>query len=113
MRKPKSEAVEEAWGIWFSGMQSKNASSAKIFPERLHCEDFTTSSGWLCCFKARHGIFYKPLHGEGSSVDSSVVQNGRGDLQQVTSAYHPQYIYNMDETGLLYWSHPVSQLNDQ
>ena len=55
MRKPKFELLEEALGMWFSTMQAKKAiildaillEKGKEFAERLQCEDFMASSGWL------------------------------------------------------------------
>ena len=118
MRKPKFEAVEEALGMWFQGMQAKKAiitdaillEKGKYFAERLNCEEFVGSSGWLGRFKSRNGISLKLLHGEGASIDSSVALNGRSELRKVTSAYDPQDIYNMDETGLFYRMPPSKTL---
>ena len=82
----------------------------KYFAVCLKCDEFVGSSGWLGHFKSRSGISLKLLHGEEASIDSSIALNGRSELHKVTSAYDPQDIYNIDETGLFYQMPPSKTL---
>lgn len=117
-RKPRFETLEEALGIWFSTMQAKKAiisdsillEKGKEFASRLQCDDFMVSGGWLSRFKARHGISCKALHGEADSVHVALVSSARMELIQVTAAYAPEDICNMDETGLFYRMPPSKSL---
>ena len=60
------------------------------------------SVGWLQKFKKRHSIHQVKLHGEGASVDLTVVSEALPQLRNICGNYPPERIYNMDETGLFY-----------
>ena len=117
-RKPKFAVLEEALAMWFSTMQAKKAvvtdavliEKGKQFAERLHCEDFMPSGGWMSRFKSRHGISMRNLHGEAASVDVSVVATARTSLKETLAQYQPEDIYNIDKTGLFYRMPPSKSL---
>ena len=118
LRRPKFQEVEEALALWFSTMQAKKAivtdaillGKGKMFAERLNCDEFTVSGGWLQRFKARHGICLRDLHGESASVNEDTVFTARLELKTILSAYDPKDIYNVDETGLFFRMPPSKSL---
>ena len=83
---------------------------AKEFSERLQCDEFTASNGWLSRFKTRYGISLRHLHGEAASVDVGVVAMAREELKKTLSKYSPRDIYNIDETGLFFRMPPSKSL---
>lgn len=117
-RKPKFAVLEEALAMWFSTMLAKKAiitdaillEKGKQFSDRLHCEYFSPSGGWVSRFKARHGISLRNLHGEAASVDLSVVTTARTSIKETLAKYSPQDVYNIDETGLFYRMPPSKSL---
>ncbi|KAI0997242.1 hypothetical protein K3495_g10944 [Podosphaera aphanis] len=60
------------------------------------------SNGWLGSFKKRHGIKSRPRHGEDGSVNEAVVAQQLAQVQELATEYHPDDIYNCDESGL-FW----------
>ncbi|XP_057333899.1 tigger transposable element-derived protein 2-like [Microplitis mediator] len=65
-------------------------------------ENFVASDGWLTCFKLRHGIKEKVIHGEKLSanvVGSEIFKEKMKNLREVTGI-DLKYIYNCDETAL-------------
>jgi hypothetical protein len=57
-------------------------------------------ASWFDGFKKRHSVSYCQLHGESSSVDMKAIQPELDTITQICSDYHPDNIYNCDETGL-------------
>ena len=84
---------------------------AKQFAVKLEItDDFTMSNGWLQKFKHRYGIKSWIKHGEKGSVDETVITAALPDLRQKLSAYPPDCVYNMDETGLFFRMLPSRSL---
>lgn len=78
-------------------------------PRRATTIEFTASKGWFEKFQKRFNLKNVPLHGEASSADHnaaelyvnetfrSIIENG---------GYHPEQVFNMDETGLMWKKMP-------
>jgi transcriptional regulator with XRE-family HTH domain len=75
-------------------------------------EEFKASPGWVYNFKKRHGLFEIVLHGESASVDQAGLSEERRRLQDIISLYHPDDVYNADETGLFYRMAPKRTLSN-
>ena len=96
-RKPKFAVLEEALAMWFSTMQAKKAivtnsiliEKGKQYAEKLNCEHFSPSGGWLSHFKSRHSISLRNLHGKVASVDVSASATARTTLREALSKYNP------------------------
>ena len=73
-------------------------------------ETFRKSNGWLNRFKTRHGIHQITLHGEADSVPLDNLPEFRATLQELLSTYHPDDIFNADETGLFWKMMPNKTL---
>ena len=73
-------------------------------------DEFKLSNGWLHNFKQRHGIKQYTMHGESGSVDTTMLAKDRQELAALIEQYEPQYVYNMDETGLFYRMQPSKSL---
>ncbi|KAI0998879.1 hypothetical protein K3495_g9313 [Podosphaera aphanis] len=68
------------------------------------------SDGWLGSFKKRHGIKSRPRHGEDGSVNEAVVAQQLAQVQELATEYHPDDIYNCDESGLFWKMKPEKGL---
>jgi hypothetical protein len=109
-RNDKHQQLDDALYLWFSDMTAHHAAindemlltKAKQLGEQLNVTDFFYSRGYLQRFKSRRGIKRKLYEGEADSADKAIVENGRKDLQHVLKDYHPDDIFNIDETGLFY-----------
>ena len=120
-RKPKFAVLEEALAMWFTIMQAKKAivtdsiliEKGKQYAEKLNCEHFSPSGGWLSRFKSRHSISLRNLHGEAASVNVSAVATARMTLREALSEHNPADIYNIDETGLFYGMPPSKSLSQR
>ncbi|KAK3213144.1 hypothetical protein Dsin_017850 [Dipteronia sinensis] len=64
--------------------------------------EFNFSSGWLNCFKARHGIKSYWRFSESGSVVTENIGNALVGIQAKLDQLHWNDIYNMDETGLFF-----------
>ncbi|KAI1002292.1 hypothetical protein K3495_g5905 [Podosphaera aphanis] len=69
------------------------------------------SYGWLGSFKKRHGIKSRPQLGEDVSVNEAVVAQQLAQLQELGTEYHPEDIYNCDESGLFWKMTPERGLS--
>ena len=65
-------------------------------------EGFTATDGWLSRFKDRYGLKSYRLHGEAASVDVGSIPAAIEQLQAKLDGYHPNDIFNADETGLFF-----------
>ncbi|CAG8692530.1 8355_t:CDS:2 [Gigaspora rosea] len=63
-------------------------------------EDLSFSSSWITKFKKRNQLCRITTHGESENAPLESLPGFRLQLQEVTSRYHPDDIYNADETGL-------------
>lgn len=75
-------------------------------------EDFKASQGWVYNFKRRHGLSEIILHGEAASVDQTNLDQHRKDLKEMIALYHPDDVYNADETGLFWRMAPKRTLSN-
>ena len=100
-KKPRFAVLEEALVMWFTTMQAKKAiitnsiliEKGKQYAEKLNCEHFSPSGGWLSRFKSRLSISLRNLHGEAASVDVSGVATAQMTLREVLSEYSPANTY--------------------
>ncbi|KAI0993064.1 hypothetical protein K3495_g15120 [Podosphaera aphanis] len=74
-------------------------------------EVLTFSNGWLGSFKKRHGIKSWPRNGEDISVNEAVVGQQLARVQELATEYHPDDIYNCDESGLFWKMTPEKGLS--
>jgi Tc5 transposase DNA-binding domain len=70
------------------------------------------SSGWVTKFKRRNQLRRITLHGEAASAPIQLLPEMRTQLQEILSHYHPNDIYNADETGLFYRMLPNQTLSN-
>jgi len=75
-------------------------------------DEFRASQGWVYNFKRRHGLSEIILHGEAASVDQTNLNQHRKDLQEIIALYHPDDVYNADETGLFWRMAPKRTLSN-
>ncbi|KAI0999140.1 hypothetical protein K3495_g9054 [Podosphaera aphanis] len=69
------------------------------------------SNGWLGSFNKRHGIKSRPRHGEDGSVNEAVVAQQPAQVQGLAMEYHPDDIYNCDESSLFWKMTPERGLS--
>ncbi|KAE8224619.1 hypothetical protein CF326_g8001 [Tilletia indica] len=62
----------------------------------------TLSSGWLSCFKSRHGLKSFRLHGEAASSSVLDVKAEQERLKVLLDGWERKNIFNMDETASFY-----------
>lgn len=113
-RLPTPKHEECALFLWHSELNARRVAhsdemlqtTAKEFGEKLGISDFGYSKGWLVNFKKRFGIKQFVRHGEAVSVDTEVVQYGRGKLKELLRNYLLSDVYNFDETGLFFRLEP-------
>lgn len=102
--------VDEAVLKWLKQCRDKNLSiggpilqeKAQHFAEQLGHNGFRASNGWLEKFKKRNDIVFKKVCGESASVDNTVCENWKEKLPDIVQGFHPDDIYNADETGLFF-----------
>ena len=116
MQKGHFDIVEKAVYRWFSMLRSNNIPVSqdilKQKAQEYHQQfvnagvdlpaNFEAANGWLRRFQERFGIVQRTISGESSSVNVSVVENGRQQLQELLEQYSLENIYNADETGLFF-----------
>ncbi|KAI0996512.1 hypothetical protein K3495_g11669 [Podosphaera aphanis] len=121
-RPPKWPELDEALALW----QKEKKKSIPItghlirqqairFWNRLPCyqgmEVPAFSNGWLGSFKKRHGIKSRTQHGEDGSVNEAVVAQQLAQVQELATEYHPDDIYNCDESDLFWKMTPERGLS--
>ncbi|XP_063216422.1 jerky protein homolog-like [Bacillus rossius redtenbacheri] len=82
---------------------------AKILAEKLGCSSFKASNGWIRNFKSRHGIRELDLSGEKLSANSKAADFIE-KFKVVADSYSPEFLYNADETGLVWKALPKTTL---
>ncbi|KAG5898351.1 hypothetical protein JTB14_034332 [Gonioctena quinquepunctata] len=83
---------------------------AKILAEKLGYSSFKASNGWLRNFKFRHGVRELDLAGEKLSADSAAAENFIEKFKTASESYDPEFVYNADETGLVWKALPKTTL---
>lgn len=110
-RLPLEPKVDSALLSWFKRVRANNMSvtgpvlklKAEQFAKEIGLSDWTCSEGWVRRFTARHGITFRKISGERSSVDECATESCVSDvLLPVLSEYDENDIFNMDESGL-FW----------
>lgn len=61
------------------------------------------TKAWATRFMRRNGLTHQTLFGEAGSVKKTVIETGRQRMQEVTRLYHPDDIFNFDESAYFYW----------
>lgn len=120
IKKPlqvKLPKLEERLGAWVKKMEQNKVTMSRALitakARRLQAEldsdsmVLTLSDGWLNKFMRRHDLRFRVLHGEAGSVDPSIVEKRRHELQEVLERYEPDAVHNMNETGLCYSLAPL------
>jgi hypothetical protein len=69
---------------------------------------FTASTGWFSRFCSRFDLRRVRLRGEAGDLDLSSYREELISIRTRLSDYHPDNIFNMDETGLMYRALPAS-----
>ena len=69
-------------------------------------EDLCFSSGWLEKFKNPHGIRCYKTYGKADSSNKVTLNIEIVKLQKQIELYHPNDVYNIDETGLFFRMEP-------
>ena len=77
---------------------------AREIGERLGVSGFAASTGFVRRWAARHNLVNTSLWGTGGSAATAVAaaQERMAQIRADLSAYEPDQIYNMDETGLFF-----------
>lgn len=112
-RDPVRPDVDAALFQWFSAARAQSVPISgeilKAKAEELATEldpdhvEWTCSNGWLCRWKVRHNISYKAVSGENAVVSKEVCEDWKkSTLSPLLQRYHPNDVFNADETGL-YW----------
>ena len=77
----------------------------------LGIETFLASGGWVHRFKARHGLVYKTICGEGRKVNEFVVSDWMTNtLPLLISGYEARDIFNVDEARIFLNVQPEKSL---
>jgi len=63
---------------------------------------FKSSKGWLECFKNRHNLKLRKLHGESYANRAINFDELLDTLREKIRAYKEENVYNADETGIFY-----------
>ena len=102
--------LERAVTLWISSKNVKGSlpsadmilTKAKMLATQMGL-DFEPSESWVRRMKKRNNISYKKAHGEKLSADAPAAKQFVDDeLPKLLEKYHPDDIFNCDETGL-YW----------
>ncbi|KAH9124184.1 hypothetical protein LEN26_009763 [Aphanomyces euteiches] len=76
----------------------------------LGMTSFTASNGWLQGFRVRHNIQFRTLSGESAVVNMETVNDWMQSIATLVQDYHPDDIFNCDETGLFWRDLPTKSL---
>ncbi|KAH9131546.1 hypothetical protein LEN26_007683 [Aphanomyces euteiches] len=76
----------------------------------LGMTSFTASNGWLQGFRVRHNIQFRTLSGESAVVNMETVNDWMQSIAILVQDYHPDDIFNCDETGLFWRDLPTKSL---
>nr|XP_054928928.1 tigger transposable element-derived protein 6-like [Dermacentor andersoni] len=119
VRKAAFEDVEKALYKWFIDVRAQNTllsgpmlqQKAKNFVFILGAKNFTASSRWLQCFKARFNIVGKTVAGESEDANEDEIKKWlEQEWPQILAKHEPNQIFNADETGLFWQVLPLQTL---
>ncbi|CAB3220360.1 unnamed protein product [Arctia plantaginis] len=118
MKTATNKNLEDAVFKWFLQQRSMGnpisgpilCEKAKILAEKLGYSSFKASNGWLRNFKFRHGVRELDLAGEKLSADSAAAENFIEKFKTASESYDPEFVYNADETGLVWKALPKTTL---
>lgn len=118
MKAATNKDLEDAVFKWFLQQRSMGnpisgpilCEKAKILAVKLGCSSFKASNGWLRNFKFRHGVRKLDLSGEKLSADSKAAEDFIEKFKVVAASYDPEFLYNADETGLVWKALPKTTL---
>ena len=65
-------------------------------------ERFRASPAWVTGFVRTTGLRSVTLHGKAAAVKLSEVAGGIAELRAALGSFKPDFIFNMDETGLFF-----------
>ena len=65
-------------------------------------ESFRATPAWVTGFVRRTGLRSVTLHGKAGAVKVSEVAGGIAELRAALGSFKPEFIFNMDETGLFF-----------
>lgn len=107
---PLRPDVDAALFQWFSAASAQSVPiSGEILKSKAQelateldpdHEEWSCSNGWLSRWKVRHNISYKAVSGENATVSKEVCEDWKkSTLSPLLQRYHPNYVFNADETG--------------
>ena len=113
VRDPLCPDVDAALFQWFSAARAQSVPiSGEILKSKAQelateldpdHEEWSCSNGWLSHWKVRHNISYKAVSGENAAVSKEVCEDWKkSTLYPLLQRYHPNDVFNADETGL-FW----------
>lgn len=70
-------------------------------------KNFKASNGWFENFKRRTDLRNKSIAGSEDTISEQVLVEGRQHLRESLSAYSPNNIFNVDESGLCFQQMPT------
>ena len=70
--------------------------------ESAALNDFTASKRWAVKKARQLGLKSVTLHGEAADVDAEAIADEMNRLRNKIREFHPDNVYNMDETGLMF-----------
>lgn len=118
-RESPNEEIGNALFVWFQQMMAQGAvmngpmlvEKANQLATTLEYENFEPSNGWLERWKNRHNIRFFKLHGEKAAADHESAENWiNNTFSGLIENYHPDDIFNADETGLFWKALPSGTL---
>lgn len=118
MKAATNKDLEDVIFKWFLQQRSLGSpisgpilcEKAKILAEKLGYSSFKASNGWLRNFKSRHGVRELDLSGEKLSADFKAAEEFVKKFKVLTDSYDPEFLYNVDETGLVWKGMPKTAL---
>lgn len=83
---------------------------AKNYCLKNNINDFKASHGYFCKFYNREAVSIKHIHGDASNVDHELAEDWKSKLNDLTNAYAPKDVFNVDELGLFFQLIPSKTL---
>jgi hypothetical protein len=118
-RRVKHPEIEEDLKKWFFKYESQAIISDSMIIEKANelalkhkmpTNSLSFSDGWLSAFKNRNGIKRMTRYGEAMSANNELIEESIPKLKEVIEKYHPNDVYNFDETALFYRMRPDKSL---